>query len=391
LADKFKQLAISDQTDDNADGAPSNRSQSVLGLLEAPKHDEAALAKTDDDDDWVEVDGERRAKRKLQPVPMQPGASTWLGTEELQPSLKKATERAIAEMEDARKDEADFLDADRPFAFLGRKEQHNMEKVFDYEDRMLVDVETGEVTMKWYYMHPGRYKKVWDEKEKEYVLKFVYCGCYFASALWDEYQNAKGQSKWKCEVDWERVQQCFPKDYEMVNKQYGKLLSSEKMGTCGQLYRPFKDGASNVVEIKVDDDWYPFVTEMLPEVIVNRFKKAQAEWYRVSATSQAEEVRISIFENQTHPRTNVLSDVPLNCMAKFPLKEYYEAGGKPITAVQWVKYFYQVAQLGTENDVALFQLSKACDQFLKKNPEMLGSGSEYLPDSLSRGTTEVEV
>ena len=237
-ADKFKQLAILDQTDDNADGAPSNRSQSVLGLLEAPKHDEAALAKTDDDDVWVEVDGDRRAKRKLQPVPMQPGASSSLGTEELQPSLKKATERAIAEMEDARKDEADFLDADRPFAFLGRKEQHNMEKVFDYEDRMLVDVETGEVTMKWYYMHPGRYKKVWDEKEKEYVLKFVYCGCYFASALWDEYQNAKGQSKWKCEVDWERVQQCFPKDYEMVNKQYGKLLSSEKMGVTWTVVSP---------------------------------------------------------------------------------------------------------------------------------------------------------
>ena len=46
-------------------------------------------------------------------------------------------------------------------SFKDHPEKRAMRKAFDYEDRLLVNTETGEVTMKYYYMHPGREQKKW--------------------------------------------------------------------------------------------------------------------------------------------------------------------------------------------------------------------------------------
>ena len=40
-------------------------------------------------------------------------------------------------------------------SFENHPEQYEMQKAFDYENRLMVDTETGEVTMKMYYMHPA--------------------------------------------------------------------------------------------------------------------------------------------------------------------------------------------------------------------------------------------
>ena len=64
-----------------------------------------------------------------------------------------------------------------------------MKKAFDYEDRLLVNIATGEVTMKIFYMHPGRQVDIGGGQKV-----FQHCGCMFASALWKEYNTCAGKT-----------------------------------------------------------------------------------------------------------------------------------------------------------------------------------------------------
>ena len=66
-----------------------------------------------------------------------------------------------------------------PWGFKDHSEKHKMRKIFDYEDRVLVDANTGEATMKLYYLHPSRMEPG----------EMIYCGCYFSAVLWKEYKT----------------------------------------------------------------------------------------------------------------------------------------------------------------------------------------------------------
>ena len=63
----------------------------------------------------------------------------------------------------------------------GHPEKFDMRKAFDYEDRMMFDTNSGEVTMKLFYMHPGREVKVMDDAGNVIGKKMHYCGCYFSA------------------------------------------------------------------------------------------------------------------------------------------------------------------------------------------------------------------
>ena len=77
-----------------------------------------------------------------------------------------------------------------------------MRKAFDYEDRVFVDCKTGEMTMKLYYMHPGR------KQDGE----MNYCGSYFSAVLWKGYKTDANKTRWKCRCDMERVKLVAPED-----------------------------------------------------------------------------------------------------------------------------------------------------------------------------------
>ena len=79
-------------------------------------------------------------------------------------------------------------------------------------------------------------------------------------------------------VDYDRVKLAFPDEYDAGLSEHPDLHSLS-MGTCGLQYRPFIDGPAMLVELKVDDEWIPIVSEHLPEHVLDRFKQAQAEWY----------------------------------------------------------------------------------------------------------------
>ena len=265
-------------------------------------------------------------------------------------------------------------------SFKGHPEQDAMREVFDNEDRLQVNPRDGKVSMKCYYMHPGR-------KNKGVVRK--YCGCYFSGGLWQEGTIAK-KTHWYCKLDWARVQMAFPHEHAVALKANPDLHTADT-GCCGLKYYPWKDGAACLIELQVDDDtWIPLVSELIPEHIMDRFKEAQAEWYGVLQTDKAADIKIRIVQHSTKPSVTALvpHDTPLGIVGKYPLETFYDEGQKPITAVEWVSYFMQVSDQGDhKNEPALKLLSKACRKFLNRhNMEVKNKNPELLPSDLARGS-----
>ena len=267
------------------------------------------------------------------------------------------------------------LNATQPFK--DHPEQHEMAKAFDYEDRVLVDQKTGEVTMKLFYMHPGRKQNgIWN-----------YCGCYFSAGLWKEYKTVAGKTRWNCACDMDQVEAGFPEEYKAALANDPDLRSKTMVGTCGMKYRAHKDGPAMLVELLVNDEWIPMVTEFMPETILGKFKEAQAEWYEVLNSSSAADVKAKILRNQVKPSIQSLI-VPgpggLKVIGKFPLKDFYDSGGIALTQEDWVQYFIEVSMLGTTPGLKM--LEKVCRKWLEQKglPERKIK-PEYLPSDLSTG------
>ena len=69
------------------------------------------------------------------------------------------------------------------------------------------------------------------------------------------------------------------------------------------------------------------------------------------------------------------------------MKEFYQEGHKAVTAVDWVKYFIELAELA--DNPGLNMLAKVCRTFLKKNDMIQPAVEpELLPSSLSRGSRD---
>ena len=231
--------------------------------------------------------------------------------------------------------------------------------------------------MKLYYMHPGR--------KQDGVFK--YCGCYFGAAPWKESKTPSDKTRWKCACDYDRVQLAFPDEYAAALTKHPDLRS-KNMGTCGLQYRPFKDGPAMLMELLVDDEWIPIVSEFLPEHIMDRFKQAQAEWYEVLRSDSTQSVKLKILQNATKPSIQrLVQDYDLKVVGKFPLKEFYEDNQKAVSAVDWVRYFIEVAEQADKP--GLNMLKKVCRKYLEKHelqhPKLT---PELLPGSLSRGSRE---
>ena len=54
----------------------------------------------------------------------------------------------------------------------------------------------------------------------------------------------------------------------------------------------------------------------------------------------------------------------MNCVAKFPLKSFYDTGKVALTQVDWTRYFMEVAE--DAETTGLKKLHKVCKDFLEK-------------------------
>ena len=207
---------------------------------------------------------------------------------------------------------------------------------------------TGEVSaMKIYYLHR--------------------CGCYFHPLLWHAGSaSSSDKLRWFCHLDWDRLQQIFPREWSYAISKHPNLRELF-IDTCGVKYRPFRDGASLLVQLLVDNEWALFVSEQLPEHILDRFQQVQAEWCELLHSDRpwAKDIKARIMENAIKPSIQAaITDYDLKVVGKLPLREFYESGGKAVTAVDWIKYFREVSRM--QDTPGLRMLSKVREKFLIK-------------------------
>lgn len=232
--------------------------------------------------------------------------------------------------------------------------------------------------MKLFYMHPGRKQNG----------KWNYCGCYFSAGLWKEYKTVAGKTRWKCACDMDQVEAGFPEEFKAALKNDPDLRSKSMVGTCGMRYYANKDGPAMLVELLVEDEWVPIVTEFMPETILNKFKEAQAEWYQVLNSSSAADIKANILSNQVKPSIQKLivhGPGGLNVIGKFPLEDFYKSGGTALTQEDWVQYFLEVSMLGNHMP-GLNMLEKVCRKWLQQKGLLERKiKPELLPSDLSTG------
>ena len=120
--------------------------------------------------------------------------------------------------------------------------------------------------------------------------------------MWKEYATIASKRRWLCDVELKMVKVCFPSEYDAAVAKFPNLHQMS-FGSCGLKYRPWKDGAAMLLELKVDDVWVPILSELLPDHIVNRLMLAQAEWYKVTQMSEAKAIQLEIAKHATHPST----------------------------------------------------------------------------------------
>ena len=120
-----------------------------------------------------------------------------------------------------------------------------------------------------------------------------------------------------------------------------------------------------LMELLIDNEWIPIVSEHLPEHILDRFKQAQSEWYEVLHSDSAQSVKLKILQNATKPSIlNLVQDHDLKVVGKFPLQKFYAEGHQAVTQVDWVQYFIEVAESADKPGLNL--LRKVCYKFLQK-------------------------
>ena len=238
-------------------------------------------------------------------------------------------------------------------------------------------------------VRPGRAPSPYSHPGRKQDGKFNYCGCYFSAPLWEEYKTDSDKTRWKCELDLERVKLAFPHEYQDALKRNPKLHLTP-MPTCGMRYRPFRDGPAALIEMLVEDQWIAIASELLPEHVYDRFQQAQGEWYKVLHTSSAEDVKMKILEHATQPSVaSLIVDNDLRVIGKFPLEKFYQEGNKALTQRDWVRYFIEVAALA--ETPGLKMLEKVCKKFLMREnciQEVGQNPPEVLPCTLSSGSRD---
>ena len=91
-------------------------------------------------------------------------------------------------------------------------------------------------------------------------------------------------------------------------------------------------------------------SEILPEVVWDRFVAAQLEWMQMKSTATAAELRAECEKNPLKPVRHVDPSVPFGLVAQFPYQEFVKAGHKAISQAEWVVYIVKVALIGADGN-----------------------------------------
>ena len=207
------------------------------------------------------------------------------------------------------------------------------------------------------------------------------CGLAFPSKLWwqkgvgTRFEALKGDNafttskKWsfKCLCEWgylaeeahRKPSSEAGKWFQELSREFGDDFNKWPSIGCTQGFRPFANGASLVVELKIGKEWKAFVSERLPTALDDEIKGRNYIAFQKACgamTPQQIYDALPLCFPMTHQL--VVNGEPFRGVARYPLLEW-EAMGEPVMTHQsWAKFCMKVALNDLTNLDKLFQVAQ---------------------------------
>jgi len=207
------------------------------------------------------------------------------------------------------------------------------------------------------------------------------CGFAFPSKLW--WQKGEGtrfgdlqgdmglrsSKSWsfKCLCEWGYLQEealrkpgsAAAKWFEELSREYGDDFNTWPRIGCQQGFRPFKNGPSMVMEMKIDGEYKAFMSERLPEALDDAIKKQNYHAFNNACKALTPQ---EIYDSlpMCFPMTHVIevNGKPFRGVARYPLAEWERKGMPVMTKVCWAKFCMKVAEKDFTNLEHVFRAAE---------------------------------
>jgi len=207
------------------------------------------------------------------------------------------------------------------------------------------------------------------------------CGYAFPSKLW--WQKGEGtrfgdlqgelgfrtSKSWsfKCLCEWGYLQEEALKKpgsaaaqwYEELSKEYGNDFNLWPRIGCQQGFRPYRNGPSMVMELKIGGEYKAFMSERLPEALDDAIKKKNYNAFNRACQSMSPQ---EIYDSlpMCFPMTHVIkvNGKPFRGVARYPLAEWERSGMPVMTKVCWAKFCMKIAEKDFTNLEHVFRVAE---------------------------------
>ena len=210
------------------------------------------------------------------------------------------------------------------------------------------------------------------------------CGLAFPSKLW--WQKGKGtrfghlkrdptfttSQRWsfKCMCEWGYLKEEAQlkthseaaKWFDELSVEYGSDYHRWPSVGCGGGFRAFANGASMVVELKIDGEYQAFVSERLPESLDDAIKNRNYKAFKaVCQTLSPQELYDSLPMCFPMKHTLTMGGKPFRGIARYPLAEWERKGEPVMTRKHWAKFCMKIAAKDHDKLEYLFRKAKEID------------------------------
>jgi hypothetical protein len=145
-----------------------------------------------------------------------------------------------------------------------------------------------------------------------------------------------------------------------LSREYGSDFNRWPRIGCEQGFRPFANGASCVVELKIGDEWKAFVSERMPPALDDEIKGRNYQYFQRACeriTPQDLYDALPMCFPMTHQL--MLNGTVFRGIARYPIK-LWEAQGQPMmTQKCWAKFCMKIAANDLTNLESLFRVASA--------------------------------
>jgi hypothetical protein len=263
---------------------------------------------------------------------------------------------------------------DSAFADYDPEEEEHMRLTNDFNDQV---VHSGNklVEMNLFYMCTMRdMNNYYDPNAK--------CGLYTSGKLWNRRGAAPELTKsWYCgleSTDWCRlvqdsvlVEAGAPDNNLTLDLQDAMTRAPREIG-CGCRFKPFKYGASMVLEVTDKSQegvlvQYTIRASIPPGPLSTEIQKVQRGWYRAGRKTTPQELYASI--PIIHPKMHIVPGLPIAAVGRFPIVLAQKEAWPEICEKTWYMIAMTIAQQ-EKNRQEFPKVFALCNKKLQSHPDV---------------------